>query len=127
TLEILEDRTVPSVTNVLVNSAAADTTSQDTQSETAVVLGSGSNIIVAFNDSESNVGGVNRFTGFAQSTDGGGTFTDKGSLAASTAGDVGDPALARDTTTGTVYLSTLAFSNSNVVQVFRSTNDGASF
>ncbi|HKB40644.1 MAG TPA: hypothetical protein VKD72_29735, partial [Gemmataceae bacterium] len=41
-LEILEDRTVPSVTNVLVNSTLADTTSQDTQSEPAVVLGSGS-------------------------------------------------------------------------------------
>src|SRR6266404_2033626 len=50
TLEVLEDRALPSVVNVLVNSTGADTTSQDTQSETAVVFGSGSNIIVAFND-----------------------------------------------------------------------------
>lgn len=126
-LELLEDRTLPSAVNVLVNSTTADTTAQDTQSETAIVLGSGSNIVAAFNDSESNVGGVNQFTGFAQSTNGGSSFTDKGSLPASTAGDAGDPSLARNTANGTVYLSTLAFSNSNVVQVFRSTTDGASF
>ncbi len=127
TLEVLEDRALPSVVNVLVNSTVADTTSQDTQSETAILLGSGSNLAVAFNDSGSNVGGVNHFTGFAQSTNGGTTFADKGSLPASSAGDAGDPALARDTTTGTIYLATLAYSNSNVLQVFRSTNDGASF
>lgn len=126
TLEILEDRTLPSV-NVLVNNPAADTTAQDTQSETAIVLGSGSNIDVAFNDSESNVGGANHFTGFSQSTDGGNTFTDKGSLPDSAAGDLGDPSLARDTTSGTIYLSTLGYSQSNVIQVFRSTDNGATF
>jgi hypothetical protein len=125
-LEVLEDRTLFSV-NVLVNSTVADTSSQDTQSETAVVLGSGSNVAVAFNDSESNSGGANRFTGFAQSSNGGTSFVDMGSLPASSAGDAGDPALASNTATGTIYLSTLGFSASNVVQVFRSTDNGATF
>ncbi|MBI1785476.1 hypothetical protein HYR69_10065, partial [Candidatus Sumerlaeota bacterium] len=62
--------------NTQVNNPAADATTQDTQSETALVLGSGSNIVAAFNDSGSNVGGVTKFTGFARSTNGGTSFTD---------------------------------------------------
>ena len=126
-LELLEDRTLPSTTNVLVNSLAADTTSSDTQSETAIVLGSGNNIVVAFNDSESYANNTNHFTGFAQSSNGGSSFTDPGSLPTSTAGDAGDPSLARNTSNGTIYLSTLGLNSGNVVQVFRSTDNGASF
>jgi hypothetical protein len=124
-LERLEDRTVPAFTNVLVNNPAADLGSNDTQSETTLVL-AGSNVVVAFNDSGSNAGNT-KFTGFAQSTNGGATFTDKGTLPTSTSGDAGDPALARDNVSGTIYLATLGYSSSNVIQVFRSTDGGATF
>src|SRR3989442_14063196 len=97
-LERLEDRAVPSYANVLVTNPAADTGTNDTQSETALVL-AGSNVVVAFNDSGSNQSN-NKFTGFALSTDGGGSFTDKGTLPTSTAGGAGDPALARDNPRG---------------------------
>lgn len=124
-LERLEDRTVPAVVDSLVNNPATDLGSNDTQSETAIVL-AGSNVVVAFNDSGSNAGN-NKFTGYAQSTNGGATFTDRGTLPTSSAGDAGDPALARDAVSGTIYLATLGYSSSNVIQVFRSTDGGATF
>src|SRR5215471_7169137 len=101
----------PPPTNVLVNNLAEDLGAQDTQSETTLVLGSGSNIVVGFNDSGSVVPPppTNHFTGYSLSTDGGLTFTDKGRLPASVNGDAGDPVLARDTSSGTIYFSTLTF------------------
>src|SRR5947208_2604909 len=60
-------------------------------------------------------------------TDGGGTFADLGTLPTSAAGDAGDPALARDNVSGKIYFATLGYSSSNVIQVFRSTDDGATF
>jgi hypothetical protein len=127
-VELLEARNLLATpANVLVNNTAADTTSQDTQSETAIVLGSGSTVVAAFNDSESNVGGANHFTGFSVSGNGGTSFTDAGTLPASSNGDVGDPVLARDNVKGNIYLSTLSFSGSNRLQLFTSTNNGASF
>src|SRR5436190_2119982 len=111
-LEALEDRTLLSYGNVLVNSPVADTGSNDTQSETTLVL-AGSTVVVAFNDSGANASN-NKFTGFAQSTDGGATFTDRGALPTSTAGDAGDPSLARDNVTGKIYLATLGYTSSNV-------------
>ena len=110
---------------MLVNNPAADTGSNDTQSETTLVL-AGSTVVVAYNDSGSNASN-NKFTGFAQSTDGGATFTDKGTLPTNSAGDAGDPALARDNVSGTIYFATLGYSSSNVIQVFRSTDNGATF
>jgi hypothetical protein len=124
-LERLEDRTVPSYANVLVNSPAADVGSNDTQSETSLVL-AGSTVVVAYNDSGSNVSN-NKFTGWARSTDGGTTFTDLGALPNSTAGDAGDPSLARDSVSGKIYFATLGYSSSNVIQVFRSSDNGASW
>jgi hypothetical protein len=124
-LEALEDRLVPSFNNVLVNNPASDTGTNDTQSETTLVL-AGSTVVVGFNDSESN-NGNNKFTGFARSTDGGATFTDGGTLPTSTAGDAGDPSMARDNVTGTIYFATLGYSNSNVIQVFRSSDNGATW
>src|SRR5437660_542428 len=50
-LEPLEDRTLLSFSNVLVSNVAADTGSNDTQSETSLVL-AGSTVVVGFNDSE---------------------------------------------------------------------------
>lgn len=114
-------------TNVLVNDPAADAGLQDTQSETALVLGSGSNIAGAYNDSGSFIGGANKFTGFSQSTNGGTSFTDKGALPTSADGDAGDPVLARSASTGTIFLSTLAFVNDEKLMIFRSTDNGATF
>ncbi len=111
------------LSNVLVNNAAADATAQDTQSETAIVLGSGSNVIAGFNDSGSFIG-ADHFTGWAYSTDGGASWTDPGVLPGSN--DAGDPVLARDTTTGRTYYSNLFFSGSGI-NCFRSDDDGATW
>src|SRR5438552_13368299 len=98
-IESLESRALPS-SNVLVNNTAADTGSNDTQSETSLVL-AGANVVVAFNDSGSNQSN-NKFTGFSRSTDGGATFTDLGTLPTSASGDAGDPSLARDAASGKI-------------------------
>src|SRR5262249_15011742 len=65
----------------------------------------------------------NKFTGFSYSTDGGATFTDGGTLPTNPGGDVGDPVLARDETTGRIYFSTMAISGPSV-QVFHSDDNG---
>ncbi len=114
------------IPNNLVNNAAADATAQDTQSETTIVLGSGSNIISGFNDSGSHVGGVNKFTGFSTSASAGSSWTDGGTLPNDTSGDAGDPVLSRNATTGRVYFSTLAFSGTGL-QMFRSDNNGGTW
>jgi subtilisin-like proprotein convertase family protein len=106
-----------------VNDPAADTTAQDTQSETSVAA-IGSKAVIAFNDSGSNVGGQSHFTGYAFTSTGGLGWTDAGTLPASAAGDAGDPVLAADTGTGAFYLSTLGFNTDDVIQVFKSTDGG---
>ncbi|MEK6288868.1 MAG: exo-alpha-sialidase [Acidobacteriota bacterium] len=113
--------------NTLVNDPNADVTSQDTQSETALVIGSGSNVIAAFNDSGSFLGAARKFTGYSRSTDGAATWTDKGSLPSGSDGDVGDPNLARSNSTATIFLSTLSFNTRQNLLIFRSTDDGATF
>ncbi len=121
----LEDRVTPAV-DVLANLPEANQqslTANFTQSETASIA-FGSTVIVAFNDSGSNAGG-NRFTGYARSTDNGATFTDMGILSSAN-NDAGDPVLARDNTSGRIYLSTLAFTGGGI-QIFRSDNDGQTF
>jgi hypothetical protein len=129
--------------NILVNNPALDTTAQDTQSETAITLGAGSKVIVAYNDSVSMVAGDNYHgTGYSQSADGGQTFTQLGPLPVNPHHDAGDPVLARSAKTGTVFLSTLSvdqvtnnpnpppplqWSGFEQVNVFRSTDNGATF
>lgn len=115
------------VGNVAVNNPAADLTSHDTQSTSALALGTGSNIIGAYNDSGSFTGANNHFSGFAQSVNAGAAFTDKGVLPTSTEGDGGSPVLAADQTSGTLYLATLGFITNENIQVFRSTNNGTTF
>jgi uncharacterized repeat protein (TIGR01451 family) len=119
----------PSEPESLVNDPAADTTNQDTQSETAIAL-SGSNISTVFNDSGSCLPNcyftANQFTGYSVSSDGGATFTDEGTLPSSLLGDGGDPSLAADQTSGTLYLATLDF-NATQIQVFTSTDGGVSW
>src|SRR5262249_8424118 len=97
-----------------------------TQSETTLVV-FGNTIVAGFNDSGSNAGAANHFTGWSRSTDGGATWTDGGALPASAAGDAGDPVLARDNTSGRIYFATLGFTNEDVIQVFRSTDNGATW
>ena len=125
-VQALESRRMLSYPNVLVNSTAADIGSNDTQSESTMVLGSNNCIAVGFNDSESNAGN-NHFTGFSTSSNGGTSFTDQGTLPASSAGDAGDPTMARDNATGRIYFATLGYSNANVLQVFRSDNNGVTY
>src|SRR6266404_8291164 len=105
---------LPSV-NALINNNTGITGCNDfTQSETTVVS-FGSTIIAGFNDSGSYAGGTtNHFTGYSRSTDGGVTWTDGGTLPASTAGDAGDPVLARDSTSGRIYFATLGFTDGSV-------------
>jgi hypothetical protein len=129
----LEERALLTPTNVLVNNPAEDAGAQNTQSETSLLAytnAAGQHIVIdGFNDSGSYnpSSAFGHFTGYSVSTDGGQTFADKGTLPGSTAGDAGDPILARDSTTGRVYLATLGFFDSTVIQVFHSDNDGQSF
>jgi hypothetical protein len=119
---VLEISPFNSLTN---NNAGATGTGLFTQSETALAA-FGNTVVVGFNDSGSNAGGANKFTGFARSTNGGATFTDGGTLPTNPGGDAGDPVLARNNTTGRLYFATLGFSVS-VIQVFRSDDDGATW
>ncbi|MDZ7623595.1 MAG: sialidase family protein [Ignavibacteriaceae bacterium] len=110
--------------DALVNNNTGSTgTSNFTQSETAIVA-FGNNVVIGFNDSGSYTGGANKFTGFSYSTDGGASFVDGGTLPTNTIGDAGDPVLARNETTGRIYLSTLGFSGSGTIQMFRSDDNG---
>lgn len=114
------------VDRLVNNNAGATGTAYFTQSETSLIA-FGNTIVVGFNDSGSFPGAPNvMFTGFAYSTDGGATFTDGGTLPTNPDGDVGDPVLARDDTTGRLYFMTLGW-NARTVQVFRSDDGGRSW
>ncbi len=118
------------LTQTLVNDPAADATARDTQSESTIVLGSGMNVISSFNDSGSFDGIFDtndRFTGYSTSSNMGTSWIDRGNLPTSTGGDGGDPVLARSNSTGTIFLSTLGLNSDDVLQIFRSTNDGVTF
>ena len=115
----------PVTATIVNNNAGASGTANFTQSE-ATVVAFGTTVVVAFNDSGSNAGGTNKFTGFSRSTDGGVTFADGGILPTNPNGDVGDPVLARDETTGRVFLSTLQFANGGI-DVFHSDDGGATW
>lgn len=113
----------------LVSNPATDATAQNTQNETTIALAANGNVIASWNDSGSFIGGANKFTGIGVSTNGGTTFTDLGTLPNTTTpliGDVGDPLLAVDRTTGRVYLATLAFTGTGI-QIFRSTDNGLTY
>lgn len=111
--------------NVLVNTPGSDT-NNDTQSETTCLV-AGNNVVVGYNDSGSNNVPGGHFTGWAVSTDGGTTFVDKGVLPNSTAGDAGDPVLARDNVTGAIYMATLSFNTNDNLQLWKSTDGGLTF
>ena len=133
--------------NGVVNNTGADTATQETQGEAAIVLGPNGILLSAFNDSSAFVAGTgganNHFTGWATSADGGVTWADRGNLPNNARGDLGDPVLARGLpfTTGggqlvpdTIYLVTLGTAPSatatnlgDSLLLFRSTNGGQTF
>jgi len=110
--------------NPFVN--AADSTEHDTQDTAAVLKVPGTSIVIAaYRDT--SVYNLNAHkTGWSRSTDNGATWTSGGMLPNSALGDEGSPVLARDNTSGTIYLVTQAFIQSGV-QLFRSTDNGASW
>ncbi|MBI1877381.1 MAG: proprotein convertase P-domain-containing protein, partial [Chloroflexi bacterium] len=114
------------IDNIFVNNPISDTTAQDTQSETAIVLAGGSTVVASWNDSGSLLGGAQKFTGFGRSTTGGVTWTDGGTLPTNANGDSGDPVLAYGNALGRTYLSTLSFSGSGI-RIFRSNDGGNSW
>ena len=111
-VELLEARNLLSgtPTNVLVNNPAEDNgiwygqPGLDTESETAIVLGQRSTVVVAYNDDGQAMypSPFNpTFTGYSLSRDGGASFTDQGSLEGNTPFWPGfDVVLARSTKTG---------------------------
>ena len=122
-LTTLEGRITPA--NVLANSPEpnqASLTNGFTQSETASIA-FGSTVLVAYNDSGSNSSSSLRFTGYALSTDAGTTFTDLGALTSSN-DDLGDPVLARDNSSGNIYLTTLSYASATTLKLFRSVDNG---
>jgi len=118
-------RRFAALTNPIVN--APDTTEHDTQNTVAIVRVVGSQVnIAAYNDSSVYTGSNNHKVGWARSTDNGTTWTPRGTLPDSANGDGGNPVLARDTTSGKIYLATTAFSGS-AIQIFRSTDNGGTW
>ncbi|PWT91288.1 MAG: hypothetical protein C5B55_08355, partial [Blastocatellia bacterium] len=107
------------------NNTGATGTANFTQSETTLVA-FGNTVVVGFNDSGSNSGGTNKFTGFSRSTDGGATFTDGGTLPTNPNGDAGDPVMARNESNGRIFFSTLQFSGSGV-DIFHSDDNGVTW
>jgi hypothetical protein len=133
-LEFLEARNLlnGTPTNVLVNNPAEDTTAQDTQSETAIVLGANSNIVVAYNDSGSFTASANKYTGYSLSTNGGTSFQDQGTLPDNPEGDGADHVLARSNKTGTIFFSVLVPNSAGTgpteeIHTYRSLDNGVSF
>lgn len=112
--------------NVLVNNPALDS-AQFTQSETSLVLGAGRTVVAAYNDSGSLVEQTSlHFDGFSRSVDGGASWMDGGSVRNRAFGSAGDPVLARDDVSETIYLCTLWYNGSGL-NVFRSTDNGQTF
>jgi subtilisin-like proprotein convertase family protein len=112
--------------NTLVNNPALDTSVQDTQSGTSITLAAG-NVIVAYNNSRLFGAGSKHFTGWSTSSNGGTTWTDRGALPNSAAGDAGYPSLAYDPVRGRAYLSTLCSTPNDCLQVFRSDDNGVTW
>src|SRR5262249_38069227 len=106
----------------------------DTQNETAVTLGSGGRVVVAFNDTLSLL--HNDVIGWASSADGGDSFTDQGAPPfPPRQGGGSDPVLARSNSTGTIFLinndGTLNEDGTALIEVgvnvHRSVDNGATF
>ena len=110
----------------LVNNPAGDG-SQNTQSETTIALGTGTNVVSVFNDSGSDIGGATKFTGYGTSANSGTAWTDRGTLPNTGTGDAGDPVMARNTSTNAILLTTLCFTAATSLDVWRSLDSGVTF
>lgn len=137
------------VSNVRVNSPAQDSASGDpnknSQSECSFVVVDSNRIIAAFFDthlSEYALGnapfsGITspRSTGWTVSVNGGASFTDNGAIpptvpASTSQGDAGDPVMARNTSSGHIYLLVNPSRESSTwrgFRLWRSTDNGQSF
>jgi len=141
--EAMERRVLLAFNNALVNDPTRDPVgingSFNTQSETASLAFTPLNttehyVVSAYNDTGEGLNGQHGM-GWALSIDGGRTFTDKPTLPYSTdrsqglRGESGDAVLARDTFSGTIYLAANSRPLGAVpgTQVFRSTDNGATF
>jgi hypothetical protein len=124
-----------SFSNVRVNDPSGDShqIDQTTQSETAIAV-SGSNLVVGYNDSQQSLqpfltAGSN-LTAYAYSSNGGGTWTDGGTIPnRQSFMNLGDPWLGADRA-GNFYYSTLTidgFTGNLHVGVAKSTNGGSTF
>lgn len=150
TVEPLEARNLldGGLANVLVNDPNLDqpallplpdgsTTirSRDTQSETTLVLGSGNQVIVAYNDtgSETYFNGILEGVGYSLSPNSGDSFQDLGTPPDNPYGYFSDPVLARSNSTGTIFLGTIpryvkdGQAVSDRINVFRSVDNGSNF
>jgi len=116
-----------SIANVLVNDRVADLTTQDTQSETSIQLIPGGVMLASFNDSGSYGAGSNHFTGWSRSTNTGASWREPGKGPNAAGGEAGDPCFARSSVTGTVLFATLGFVTGSRLQMFRSSDGGATF
>jgi hypothetical protein len=144
-VELLEGRNLLSAppTNVLVNNPAEDTVpKQDIQSETAIVLGANSNIVVAYNDDGTTTYPTPlnpTLAGYSLSANTGASFTDQGQFPSSPPyWAYNDPVLARSSGTGTIFMSigSIDTNNSPVVSpllagdrvlIYRSVDNGVTF
>lgn len=115
-----------SFTNLQVNNNNGALTGARFTQTTSSIVAFGNNVVVSYADAGSNTFVNNKFTGFAYSTDGGATFTDGGELPTTVVGDGGLSVLARNNTTGRIYLLTTSFSTGRAL-VFRSDNNGVNW
>jgi hypothetical protein len=117
-----------SFSNVLVNNPSQDGATNFTQSETANVV-FGNTILVDYNDSDHLTPTLpfptnEQVASWSISTNGGQTFADMGPLPPNPNGTFGDPMLARDQTSGTIYFASLGYKPPGV-EVVRSFDGGA--
>lgn len=110
-------------TDVQVNSSAGESGATQTQSETSLVVnGNTGTICSAFNDSYSGVIQGQGYASFSNSTNGGVSFTDRGSFGSRS---FGDPSLIWRQLDGNFYFSSI--DSSGGLNIFRSTDDCTTF
>ncbi|MFN7963002.1 MAG: sialidase family protein [Thermoanaerobaculia bacterium] len=128
-VEGIEDDSLPdfnlATTDVKVNNTAPETSGSRTQSETSIARNDNTGTICSsYNDSWEffGAGGGGGFTGFARSTDGGATWSDRGAVGSNS---FGDPSLVWRKVDGKFYLATL--SSGGGLVLFRSDDDCTTF
>jgi len=112
---------VPQGTDVLVNNPTGDPATMTTQSEVSFAQdAAGTTLCAGFNDSAGEALSPSIYTGWATSTDGGATWTDKGMLAPSASGgNYGDPSMVWSAADNNFYF--ISFSETGI-GVWKSTD-----